>query len=461
MIKQTSIISPPTSVKESLIYTDTYARLTATEFINLLGRNEISIYEYVHSCCERIKKYDAVISAWEYFDQDMIEERAKKMDKEIAAGKKLLSMTGVMVGIKDIFNTYDMPTSMGSQILAGHTPGNDARVVSDIRLNGGIIAGKTVTAEFAVHHPGNTLNPHNLKHTPGTSSSGSAAAVATYMVPVALSSQTGGSTIRPASYCGVYGFKPSFGLLPRTAMLKTTDTLDSIGFISRSVSDLRMLFEAIRVRGHNYPVSDSVLNESKNRDLKNRPWKVGIVVGPKTSYEADVPRRKLDNLLKKLNEMETEIFEFKLPSEFQVAHHIHEKIYQRALAYYFKNEWSNQSNLLSDSLRFMIEKGLEISPEEYQKSIETQVELSKLFDNIVQKTDVLISLSTSDEAPVMDTPDLPDHCLIWTLCGAPSISLPVLEGSTGLPVGAQIVSRRFDDYSLLNFVEYLENSINK
>lgn len=163
-----------------------------------------------------------------------------------------------------------MPTSMGTNILKNYQPGNDARVVSNLRLEGAVIMGKTQTSEFAVHNPTETKNPINIKYSPGTSSSGSAAAVAAGIVPVAIGSQTAGSICRPASYCGVYGFKPSFGVIPRTGILKTSDTLDTVGILARYVEDLEIIFDVIKVQGHNYPFVSKFLQKKKLFNKKKK-----------------------------------------------------------------------------------------------------------------------------------------------------------------------------------------------
>lgn len=429
------------------------ADLSACQFLDRLKQGTVTALDYATACADRIDGLDGQLHAWESYDREKMLEKAREIDGRIAAGEPILAMMGVPVGVKDIFNTYDFPTSMGSEILKGYTPGNDARVVSNIRLEGGIVAGKTVTAEFAVHHPGPTLNPHDPARTPGTSSSGSAVAVATGMVPVALASQTGGSTIRPASYCGVMGYKPSFGLLPRTAMLKTTDTLDTIGLMARSLDDLRLCFEVTRVRGHNYPISETALADPARQKIAGRPVRIGVLQGPKTSFEAPVVKAALNTACDHLAADGFEMVPFTLPEIFEQAHDIHEHIYRRALAYYFKQEWGQAREKFSAVMQEMIEGGLAVSPEEYQRSIDLQAQLAHVLDQtmVEQGLDLIICPSTADEAPKgLYSADLPDHCLIWTMCGVPTLSLPVLSGSSGLPVGLQVVARRFGDYLLLD-----------
>ncbi len=439
-----------------LLQCNTPAELTASEFLRELKDGRVSAFDYVDACAERIEKFDTTVHAWRRFDGELVRARARAIDDALARGAPIRALSGAPVAVKDIFNTYDYPTGMGSPIMEGYTPGNDARVVSDVRLAHGVVMGKTVTAEFAVHHPGPTRNPHDLSRSPGTSSSGSAAAVAARMAPLALSSQTGGSTIRPASSCGIYGFKPSFGLLPRTGVLKTTDTLDSLGFMARSVDDLRLMFEVCRVRGHNYPISEAALGDPMRQTVEGRPWRVGVARGPKTDFEATAPRAGLDALVGTLEQAGCEVFEHTLGPEYDKAHDAHERIHRRALAYYFDLEWNADGHLFSAVMQRMIESGRAISPRQYQDDIATQRDLSRLMERDSDSFDVLIGLATADEAPVgLDGEDRPDHCLIWTMCGLPAITLPLLSGASGLPVGVQIVARRYNDHLLLRFADLL------
>lgn len=441
--------TPPLSVRRG----NTLADLTACEFLELFRKGKVSALDYAKACSDRIEQFDGEVKAFHRWDRARFEERAALIDTQWADGKRALWMPGVPVGVKDVFNTYDFPTGMGSAILDNYTPGNDARVVSNIRLEGGLIPGKTVTAEFAVHHPGATVNPHDPGRTPGTSSSGSAAAVATRMVPVGLGTQTAGSTIRPASYCGILGWKPSFGLLPRTAMLKTTDTLDTIGLLARSVDDLELLFEVCRVRGHNYPVSDAALSDPARQTVSKRRWRIGLMQGPKMALEKPAPRAALDALAKALASAGIEIVLYRLPREFDEAHAIHERTYRRALAYYFKLEWAQRPDMFSPILAEMIRDGLEnIPPEDYKRNISVQAGLARLFDRelLDNNLDAVMCLATADEAPVgLDARDIPDHCLIFTMVGASAMTLPLLAGTTGLPVGVQIATRKYSDYKLL------------
>lgn len=437
--------------------------LSATEAVSKIKDKKISSRELVIDCFDQIKKTDPNIYAWAHLDKVLALDQAAAIDKKIAIGRNVGLLAGVPVGVKDIFNTIDFPTEMGSPIWKNFTPGNDARVVSYMRWEDAVIPGKTITAEFAVHTPGPTHNPHRHGYMTGTSSSGSAAAVASFMVPLALGTQTAGSTIRPASYCGVYGMKPSFGLLPRTGMLKTTDSLDTIGLFSRSVEDLQLLLDVLRVKGQNFPCIYQEV-DSRREEIKNkRKWKIGVVTSSlwvwdkAENYARDALKRFVSTLSKLKN---VEIQEVQLPQEFNNAHQIHGIIYDKTLSYYFKDEFKKRT-LISPVMYEIIGRGQQIGLGEYQEALDQQSILSKTFARLMDTYDVLLTLSTGGEAFIgLDSVDRPDSCLIWTLCGAPVVTLPVFTGPIGLPFGVQAIGRRYNDYQILQFASFLvENGI--
>jgi len=439
--------------------------LTITELHSLVLSEDIKIVDYAGSCLDQIERLEGKLHAWAYFDADQFLKMADILDtkldsirrKSATSAVNIPRLFGAPIGIKDIFNTHDMPTRHGSGIYENYRPGNDARVVASLRGDDALIAGKTSTAEFAVHTASDTCNPYDMNRSCGTSSGGSAVAVATNMVPAALASQTGGSTIRPASYCGVYGFKPSYGLLPRTAMLKTTDTLDTVGLFARSVNDIAILFESMRVRGLNYPYVEQAFSDPERLHLPRRKLNVALLNGPNASYEAKSVRSGLKSVTDNLTQLNCRVLDYELPKEFEEIYGLHERIYCKSLSYYFKAEFAMQDRSFSSRLREMIEYGDTVNLEQYQKDLKQQGELAALFDQEAQKFDVIICPSTADEAPVgLNTPDLPDHCLIFTACYAPALSIPMLKGSDGLPVGLQISSRRFNDYLVLEFANRLK-----
>jgi Asp-tRNA(Asn)/Glu-tRNA(Gln) amidotransferase A subunit family amidase len=431
--------------------------LDATEAVRLIKRGDIRVSDLVQSCLERIGQIEPVVQAWAHLDPELALSKARELDQQLQNGLVAGDLIGIPVGVKDIFNTKDMPTQMGSPIWAGFTPGNDARVVHYLRMAHAIIPGKTVTAEFAVHTPGPTRNPHNPEYMAGTSSTGSAVAVAANMVPLSIGTQTAGSTIRPASYTGVFGYKPSFGLLPRTGMLKTTDSLDTVGTFARSVRDLRVLFDTMRVKGVDYPIHERMLSDPARR-TRDGVWKVGLVRGPKWDQAETYAQDSLLSFAKILDtSRDIRVREVLIPESFNRVHEIHASIYDRTLAYYFKEEHKQQT-LVSKTMYNIISHGNQISLEQYLTALDEQSRISRELDELMvaEDLDVLLDLSTGGEAlKGLESEDRPDNCLIWTFCGLPAINLPAFVGPNKLPFGAQIVSRRYNDYLLLTFAEHL------
>jgi Asp-tRNA(Asn)/Glu-tRNA(Gln) amidotransferase A subunit family amidase len=347
------------------------------------------------------------------------------------------------VGIKDVINTADFSTEMGSPAWAGFTPGNDARVVTKLKEAGCVIAGKTVSAEFAVHHPGPTLNPHDPTRTPGTSSSGSAVAVACGMVPAAIGTQTAGSIIRPASYCGVYAMKPSFGLIPRTGVLKTADTLDTIGFFTETPELLRTMLDICRVDGPDYPQ----ITKLKTLATVKR---VGVL---RPSCQKEWPvyaLRMFETWVDRLGEF-FDLDEFGLDDE--PIHQIHRTIYHKSLSYYFQREI--EAGQVSEAFKAQAEEGKQISLEDYRAALQAQELISESFDTTLQQFDVLVTLSSGGDAPKDESQAPRDTNLVWTLAGAPVINIPAFVSPDGLPFGVSIIARKYHDYKLFGFLDTL------
>ncbi len=410
--------------------------------------------EAIARCCiDAHDRTEAGAQAWVAFDGTQLLAAARATTQRLAGGETLRPLEAMPVGVKDIFNTADFATQMGSPLWAGFTPGNDARAVFNLKRAGGLVPGKTVTAEFAVHTLGKTLNPWAAERTPGTSSSGSAVAVALGVVPAALGTQTAGSIIRPASFCGVWGMKPSFGLIPRTGMLKTTDSLDTVGFFTGHAADLQRLLDALRVHGRDYPLSDRAFNDTARQAApQGRPWRVGFVRPHVWQHAPTHAQVALVDWLKALQADERfDVVPATLPEEMAECHPLHATIYNRALAYYFKQEFQ-QAELVSPVMNALIEAGNKVSPQGYRAALARQVELARLMERYTQGFDVLVTLSTAGEAPLRHLEERPDSALMWTLAQLPSVNAPVFKGPLGLPFGLQIVARRYNDPLLLKFV---------
>jgi len=409
--------------------------------------------DIARQCIATHARTEATAKAWVTFDGDQLLAAARATAARLAGGETLRPLEAMPIGVKDIFNTVDFPTQMGSPLWAGFTPGNDARAVFNMKRAGGLVPGKTVTAEFAVHTLGKTINPWAPERTPGTSSSGSAVAVALGVVPAALGTQTAGSIIRPASFCGVWGMKPSFGLIPRTGMLKTTDSLDTVGFFTGHAADLLRVFDALRVHGRDYPMSDRAFNDVARQSTPvGRPWRVGFVRTPVWQHVPEHARQAIAQWLQRMQaDSRFELIDASLPEDMAECHPLHATIYNRALAYYFKDEFK-KAELVSPVMNALIEAGACISPESYAAALDRQVELARQMERFMRGFDVMVTLSTAGEAPLRHVEEQPDSALMWTLTQLPSISAPVFKSPQGLPFGLQMVARRYNDPLLLKFV---------
>lgn len=382
----------------------------------------------------------------------------KQLSKLDLKKKKKLFL--IPIGIKDVFNTKDLKTEFGSSIFKNFIPGNNSRLVDIILENQGIVVGKTTTAEFAVHYfpKTSTINPHNRKHITGTSSAGSAVAVACGALPVALGTQTAGSIIRPASFCGVIGFKPSFGALDRTGVLKTSDTLDTVGLFSSNLSLLNKTFQTLIQAEDQYPFSKNYFKTKKNK----KKFRIGIISDCFSGY------KNYDEEVKK----DFDLFCKKYLSEYKIiknldfsfinnVHENHDYIYCKSLAYYFKS-LGKRKKRFSKVMKLMIKKGNTISTKQYLKSCIIQENLTNRFENIMKNCDFLVTPSTGSAAPLINRFEKDDTSLIWTFFGAPSISLPIFYSEEKkLPYGLQIISSRYNDLSLINFSKKIMKLLKK
>ena len=421
-----------------------------------LKNKEYSFSDIADESIQSIKTFESKTHAWVAYNNEKLKEAALELDRKLIGKTDLKPLTGIPFGIKDIFNTKEFKTQMGSSIWKDFNPGNNARVVDSVLEAGGLNVGKTVTAEFAVHSLNETLNPHDATKSPGTSSSGSAAAVSRGMVPFALGTQTAGSIIRPASFCGIWGMKPSFGMIPRTGVLKTTDSLDTIGFMAAHGKSLRLILDVVRVKGPDYPFVYKHVDLLGNYPKKsNRIWKVGFVkthIWDKAENYAKIAISDLVERIAKVDGFELQLLDW--PATLSNAHNIHSNIYSKSLAYYFKQEAKFTSEV-SEVMQEMIQEGAKISIKEYQSALIQQDQLIEDLDRLLEPYDFIISLGTSSSAPFRGKEEIPDPSLIWTLGHIPSILAPIFRCPDGLPFGVQFISKRWNDYMLLQAVEEL------
>jgi Asp-tRNA(Asn)/Glu-tRNA(Gln) amidotransferase A subunit family amidase len=400
-----------------------------------LKSNEMGLQEIVSSCLERIKRNEPEIRAWSY---------VSPLEQHLSP-KSLGPLSGLCLGVKDIFATIDGPTSMGTDksTWRGTRGSFDARVVSKIRAAGGTIIGKNKTSEFAVHEPTDTINPRNSLLSPGTSSSGGAAAVAAGHISISIASQTAGSIARPASYCGVIGFKPSYGELPRTGVLKTTESFDTVGIIGNSVSNISEVFEVARVQDLNHPLHIKRAYESGSFT------KVFYAIGPDFDDATPVTRAAAFSMVSSfMLQLDPRDIREISSLDFQELRRSHETIYAKELSYFLSDELDspNISPGLKDFGRF----GSKISLQDYRTHLQFLYSQRSIAELDLQNT-LIIALSAADEAPPVGRSDLNDANLLWTSLGLPQISLPVLTSQFGNPLGLSLIGPRGSDKHLLEF----------
>lgn len=422
--------------------TMTAHQLSAQEMLQGVDEGKFTAEELVLSCLDRIKTREEVIGAWEYLDCDQALEQARNLDKNKCRGL----LHGVPVGVKDLFDTSDMPTGYGSDIYRGHRSSWDAAVVAALRAAGAVILGKTVTTEFALYRPGKTTNPHNSRHTPGGSSSGSAAAVAANMVPLALGTQTAGSIIRPASYCGVVGFKPTFGFIPRAGLKSISESLDTIGTFTRTVKDAALLAAVLSDRP-----------DLRTVPAVDKPPRIGLCRTPQWSFAEEATIRVFNQAAELLRRSGATVVEISLPPAFDGLAKAQEDImaYEavRSLAY----EKNVHGELLSEKLSALLSVGAAITTTRYDAAQSLAHQCRDDLHEVFQGYDALLVPSATGEAPrsLAVTGD-PIFSRIWTLLHVPCINLPGLSGPQGLPVGIQLVGKAGRDTELLAVAGWME-----
>lgn len=433
---------------------DNYLSAIEKEISNTSSLTDIN--RYYSEFIKRYLELDSLYHFTEYFDEEFVyaqlEEQYHNLNRPLF---------GIPFGIKDIFNTKVLPTTMGSEVWAGFKAGNNSRVVDEIVGHGGILFSKTTTAEFAVHFitPRKTLNPYNKDHITGTSSSGSAVAVSCGALPIALGTQTAGSIIRPASFCGVVGFKPSFGAIDRTGVLKTNDTLDTIGLLGADLGGIRKAFLNLLTKGKDYPFSANYFSYYKRFQQRSiKDLKIAYVANCFHNYEnyTDYVKKDFAEVVQILSKS-LQLSELKDVDFINRIHPLHEAMYSKSLSYYFKNEML-QHEKVSEIMTDMIKRGEKISVEEYIHATKQQPILRELFDQVFENLDFIITPATASAAPLLEQWETPDTCLIWTFLGYPTVTIPLFfNQELNLPYGLQIVAKKFDDFSMLDFAAHLEN----
>jgi Asp-tRNA(Asn)/Glu-tRNA(Gln) amidotransferase A subunit family amidase len=435
--------------------------LSAAEAAELIREGRVGSVELVGACLERIRETEPEVQAWTYLDPEYALAQAKSADDWRLAGRPVGALHGVPVGLKDIIDTADMPTENGSVLHAGRTPARDAAVVERLREAGAVILGKTVTTEFATRTPGKTRNPHNPAHTPGGSSSGSAAAVAAAMVPLALGSQTGGSTIRPGAYCGVFALKPTHGLVSRHGMFQLSRSLDHVGLFARTVEDLALLLA--EVAGHDerdpdtHPRGRGSYGAVAAAEPPSEPRFGFFKTGRWSQMDGDA-QAAFGELVEHLGPR-VEAFDLSIGAD-ELAEQ-HRVIMDAELAVNLAREWETGRDRLSAALRARIQHGHEVRAPEYLEARAAVGPLQAMFTELFeQRYDAILTPAAAGTAPVgLESTGEPTFCTLWTMLGLPAVSVPLLQGANGLPLGVQLVGPRHGDARLLRTARWLAASV--
>jgi aspartyl-tRNA(Asn)/glutamyl-tRNA(Gln) amidotransferase subunit A len=432
------------------------AGLTAVEAAARIERGEITSVMLVEACLARIAERDGTVQAWEHLDPDYALEQARAADERRAMDVSTGPLHGVPVGIKDIIDTSDYPTENGTPAHAGRKPGDDAALVSALRDAGAIILGKTVTTEMAVMHPNRTRNPHNPEHTPGGSSSGSAAAVADTMVPLAVGTQTGGSVIRPASFCGVFGFKPTHGLISRTGVLTQAPPLDTVGVFARCVEDLGLIGDCLTA----YDPRDVWMRQRSRTRLREvalqeppvEPAFAFVKSPPWEQVAEEVTKQAFEELADELGDRCDEV---ELPPHFGEGLLMQKLIQTADIAKFYGPVHDRAPGVLSKSLAGLIESGRRVTAVDYNRALDIRETLNAGLEEIFERYDAIITPASAGPAPKgLETTGNPIFNALWTYLGVPCVTAPLLEAD-GLPMGVQLVGQRYDDGRVLRNARWL------
>lgn len=434
--------------------------LSATEAASRIAAGQLTAEDYVGACLQRIAALDGKIHAFIHHDPADALAQARALDQHRKAGKPLGPLHGLPVGIKDIMDTAEYPAECGSAVLKGRRPGRDSTVVAKLRGAGAVIIGKTVTTECAYFHPGATRNPHDIERTPGGSSSGSAAAVAAGMIPLALGTQTNGSIIRPASFCGVFGNKPTHGLVSRTGVLLLSRSLDHVGAFARNLADIALVMETIAGHDESDPdtrplASTAFLHAA--REKPPQPPKLAFVRTPVWDRADESTRAAFENLAKRLGDAVTTV---DLPASDIAAWDDHRVVMAVEMARNLGSITDRGGEASSKMLLDLIAEGRAVSEARYQTARDNARRYAAHVDEIFKDHDAILTPSAPGAAPKGTATGNPSFNSFWSLTGFPTLTLPLLKGEADMPLGVQLVGAMGDDARLMRTANWLVGRMN-
>ena len=418
---------------------------------------QLSSVDVCKAFIERIEKFDKEIKAWAHFDKKVLLEKAEEADEHRRSGKPLGSLHGVPVAVKDIIGTIDMPTECGTVIRKGKSYSQNAEIIDMLHSAGALVMGKTATSELAFLGPSDTTNPHDNSRTPGGSSSGSAAAVASFMAPVSIGSQTGGSIIRPASYCGVVGYKPTYGLISRNGVLRTSYNLDHMGVFGRSVEDVAMLAKVLIKKDKYDPATIHYSADNFVEETKKGPLFEPKFIFYKTEHWKLIDKKSQGAFEYFIKSFPKNIEVFDTPSYFKDIHKYHQIIHETDLANNFSVYYKKYKKKLSKYMQDAIANGNKHSAKEYAEAIDFMKRSYESYQEVFEDYHGVLSPSSPGVAPKgLKSTGTAEFNKVWSYMGTPCISLPLLEGQNNLPLGVQMIGDKYDDHRFLGVANWLE-----
>ena len=418
---------------------------------------QLSSVEVCEKYIERINKFEKDVKAWTHFDKKVLLEKAAEADEHRKSGKPVGSLHGVPIAVKDIIGTVDMPTECGTVIRKGKSYSQNAEIIDLLHSSGAIVMGKTATSELAYLGPSSTTNPHDKTRTPGGSSSGSAASVASFMAPASVGSQTGGSIIRPASYCGVVGYKPSYGLISRNGVLRTSYSLDHIGMFGRKVEDVAMLAKVLIKKDKFDPATIHYSTENILNETKKGPLFAPKFIFYKTDYWKIIDKKSKESFEYFIKSFKKNIEIFDTPSYFKDIHKYHQIIHETDLANNFSVYFKKFKKKLSKYMQDAIVKGNKYSGKEYAEAIDFMKRSYESYQEVFEDYHGVLSPSSPGVAPKgLKSTGTAEFNKVWSYLGTPCISLPLLEGENNLPLGVQLIGDKYDDHRFLGIARWLE-----
>jgi Asp-tRNA(Asn)/Glu-tRNA(Gln) amidotransferase A subunit family amidase len=438
---------------------DDLLTLSAVAAAQDIAKGAVSAEDYVRACLDRIAEVEPEVRAFAHLDPDHAIAQARTLDDYRQQGGALGPLHGIPVAIKDIIDTADYPTEFGSPIFAGRQPHRDAAIVSKLRSAGAVIIGKTVTTEFAYYSPGKTRNPHDVERTPGGSSSGSAAAVAAGMVPLAIGSQTNGSIIRPASFCGVFALKPSHGVVSRSGVLPLSQVLDHVGPFARNLQDLALIMETLAgydpddegTRAIAVPSYQKAVTE----DFPLEP-RIAFVRTPIWDKADEATRAAFEKLANDLGE---NCVDFDLPADYAGAWDAIRTIMLVDMGHRFGPVADKHGEAVSQVMRDLIEDGRKVTAMQYLDALDLRRSLAERLNQMFSQFNAIMTPAAPGVAPIgHGSTGNPVFNSLWTLVGLPSMSLPLLEDG-GMPLGVQLVGARNEDFRLFRTAKWLTEKV--